>query len=173
MRSIESWKKEGYDGKRGKHNVIYVFRALFSLHHVRGESKMGRTLKGLMLFTDIGFIVYWTITFMGWIPKEYLYQDYSNELLVAWNMSFIPLDMFISATGLLSIYYYNRKNPVWSSLCFASLLLTSCSGLQAISFWAIRLDFDVMWWTPNLFLLIYPLFFLAKVIKRGRTSFAG
>lgn len=133
---------------------------------------MGKTLKGLMLFTDIGFIIYWTFTFMGWIPKEYLYQDYKNELLVAWNMSFIPLDLFISVTGILSIYYYHNKKPAWSALCFTSLLLTSCSGLQAIAYWIIRQDFDMMWWTPNLFLLIYPLFFLAKVMKRERNSYA-
>ncbi|MBG9733307.1 DUF5360 family protein [Paenibacillus alvei] len=134
---------------------------------------MGRTLKAFMLFTDIGFLVYWTITFMGWIPKEYLYQDYSNELLVAWNMSFIPLDLFISITGLLSIYYYHKKKPVWSALCFTSLLLTFCSGLQAIAFWSVRLDFDMKWWTPNLFLLLYPLFFISKVMKGERYSYAG
>ncbi|WP_289355079.1 DUF5360 family protein [Paenibacillus sp. S-12] len=134
---------------------------------------MGRTLKAFMLFTDIGFLVYWTITFMGWIPKEYLYQDYSNELLVAWNMSFIPLDLFISITGLLSIYYYHKKKPVWSALCFTSLLLTFCSGLQAIALWSVRLDFDMMWWTPNLFLLLYPLFFISKVMKGERYSYAG
>jgi len=126
---------------------------------------VGKTLKAFMILTDVGFIVYWTITFMGWIPKEWLYQDYSNELLVAWNMSFIPLDLFISATGLLSIYYYYKKHPAWSQLCFTSLLLTTCSGLQAISFWTIRLDFDIMWWIPNLFLLVYPLFFMRKVLK--------
>jgi len=133
---------------------------------------MGKPLKALMILTDIGFILYWSITFLGWIPKEYLYQDYSNELLMAWNMSFIPLDLFISATGLLSIYCYHKGKPVWKSLCFTSLLLTSCSGLQAIAFWAIRSDFDLMWWLPNLFLLIYPLFFL-NILKGGRASHAA
>lgn len=130
---------------------------------------MGRTLKGLMLFTDVGFVVYWVITFLGILPKEYLYKDYTNELAVAWNMSFIPLDLIISATGLISIYFYNRRSEHWAALCIVSLSLTFCSGLQAIAFWVIRLDFDVMWWTPNLFLLLYPLFFLPKLIKQAKS----
>ncbi|GAA3400246.1 DUF5360 family protein [Paenibacillus hodogayensis] len=134
---------------------------------------MGKTLKGLMWFTDIGFVLYWAVTFSGLIPESYLYLDYRNELLVAWNLSFIPLDLIISATGLLSLHYYHRRNPLWSSLCMTSLLLTSCSGLQAIAFWVIRRDFDIMWWIPNLFLLLYPLFFLGNVMKGGRTSDAG
>jgi hypothetical protein len=51
---------------------------------------LSKTLKGLFLFTDIGFILYWVITALALIPKEYLYQDYTNELLVAWNWSFFP-----------------------------------------------------------------------------------
>lgn len=128
---------------------------------------MGKSLKAFMLFTDIGFLFYWTVTFLEWIPKQYLYQDYSNELLVAWNLSFIPLDLLISATGLISISCYNRQKEVWSTLCLISLVLTFCSGLQAIAFWAIRLDFDLAWWIPNLFLMIYPLFFFPSVMKKG------
>jgi Family of unknown function (DUF5360) len=126
---------------------------------------LSRRLKGFMLATDIGFIIYWLIIWMGVLPAEYLYKDYDNELLVAWNMSFIPLDLFISFTGLWSIYCYNRGYRSWASLCMISLTLTFCSGLQAIAFWGLRLDFDIFWWTPNLFLLIYPLFFLPKLIQ--------
>lgn len=128
---------------------------------------MGKSLKALMLITDIGFLFYWAVTFLGLIPKQYLYQDYSNELLVAWNLSFIPLDLLISATGLISIYCWTRQKAAWSTLCLISLVLTFCSGLQAIAFWAIRLDFDPAWWIPNLFLMIYPLIFFSKVMKKG------
>jgi hypothetical protein len=37
-----------------------------------------------------------------------------------------------------------------------------CSGLQAISFWAMRCQFDATWWALNGFLLLYPLPYLAK-----------
>jgi hypothetical protein len=46
-----------------------------------------------------------------------------------------------------------------------SSVLTSCSGLQAVAFWALRGDFDVIWWAPNLFLLLYPLVFLPVVVR--------
>lgn len=122
-------------------------------------------LRAFMLITDIGFVLYWLIIWLDVLPKEYLYKNYDNELLVAWNLSFIPLDLIISLTGILSILFYRKKYKSWSSFCIISLSLTFCSGLQAIAFWGIRLDFDVLWWTPNIFLMIYPLFFLRKLIR--------
>ncbi|MGI6187453.1 MAG: DUF5360 family protein, partial [Brevibacillus sp.] len=50
-------------------------------------------------------------------------------------------------------------------LALISLVLTSCSGLQAISFWLFKGDFDPVWWIPNLYLLIYPLFFLPRFFR--------
>ena len=35
----------------------------------------------------------------------------------------------------------------------------------AIAFWLIRGDFDPSWWIPNLYLMIYPLFFLQRFVK--------
>jgi hypothetical protein len=123
-------------------------------------------LKPWFLTVDIGFIVYWFITLFHLIPGEYLFQDYENPILVAWNWSFLPLDLFISATGLSSLYLYRRGHPAWAAVATISLVLTSCSGLQAIAFWVIRLDFDPLWWAPNLVLLIYPLFFLPGMVRR-------
>jgi hypothetical protein len=37
--------------------------------------------------------------------------------------------------------------------------------MQAISFWAIRGDFDWVWWAPNLFLLVYPWWFLQALFQ--------
>lgn len=126
---------------------------------------MKKSLRWLMLLTDIGFLVYWTSTFTGWIPDEYLYKDYTNEVVVSWNLSFIPLDIVISLTGLWSLYLYRKGSRRWAPLCMVSLSLTFCSGLQAISFWVLRGDFDIWWWTPNLFLLIYPLLYLPKLMR--------
>ncbi|MEF3303002.1 DUF5360 family protein [Paenibacillus sp. GYB003] len=126
---------------------------------------MSKSLKALMWMTDIGFLVYWTVTMLGLLPKEYMYQDYSDELLVAWNLSFLPLDLAVSITGLLSMHVYKTNKAAGASLCIVSLALTSCSGLQAIAFWAIRGDFDWMWWAPNLFLLLYPLFYLPGMVR--------
>lgn len=126
-----------------------------------------KTLKYFFLITDIGFILYWFITLLKLIPDEYLYQDYTNDLLVAWNWSFFSLDIFVSITGFLSLYLWKKQNNSWEKVALISLILTFCSGLQAISFWIIRKDFDITWWLPNLFLLIYPLFFIYKILKNN------
>ncbi|MNZ82790.1 hypothetical protein D3C78_1014970 [compost metagenome] len=114
--------------------------------------------------------MYWLIIALGVLPKEYGYQDYTNEYLVHWNLSFIPLDLFISLTGLMSIYYYRKRKAVWSPLCLISLALTFCSGLQAIAFWAIRGDFDWLWWVPNVFLMIYPAVYIVDLMKNNKAG---
>ncbi|MCS0673511.1 YvaD family protein [Cytobacillus firmus] len=118
--------------------------------------------------TDVGFIVYWIITLLHIIPSEYLFKDYDNPILFAWNWSFFPLDILISITGFTSLFLYKKNNSNWSKIALISLVLTSCSGLQAISFWILRSDFDLSWWLPNLYLLIYPLFFIPSVIKENQ-----
>lgn len=125
-----------------------------------------KSLKIFFLITDIGFIMYWGITLLHLIPAEYLFKDYTNPLIVAWNWSFLPLDLLISATGLSSLYLYKKSNANWQPLALISLVLTFCSGFQAIVFWLIRLDFDIAWWLPNLYLLIYPWLFLPRLFNR-------
>lgn len=123
-----------------------------------------KMLKKLFLITDIGFIVYWFITLFHLIPQDLLFKDHTNPILVSWNWSFLPLDLLISITGLLSLYLYYRGNELWKRISLISLVLTFCSGLQAISFWAIRLDFDLIWWIFNGYLMIYPIFFIKNLI---------
>jgi Family of unknown function (DUF5360) len=122
-------------------------------------------LKTFFWLTDLGFIAYWLITTLHLIPTKYLFQDYTNPILTAWNWSFLPLDLAISATGLGTLWAYSNKLELWRSLGLISLILTCISGLNAISFWLIRGDFDPSWWIPNLYLLIYPLFSIPKLLK--------
>lgn len=130
-------------------------------------------LRPWFLAVDLGFIAYWLITLLHLIPPQYLFQDYENPILVAWNWSFLPLDLFISATGLSSLWCWRRGNELWKPLAFASLLLTFCSGLQAIAFWILRSDYDPLWWAPNLVLLLYPLYFLPLMVREFRHHRAG
>ena len=123
------------------------------------------TLKAFFWFTDLGFIVYWLITALHLIPAQYLFQDYTNPILTAWNWSFLPLDLMVSVSGFAALWAYSKKLELWRSLALISLSLTFVSGLNAVSFWLIRGDFDPTWWIPNLYLLIYPLFFLPKLLK--------
>ncbi|MFN8672147.1 MAG: DUF5360 family protein [Candidatus Sericytochromatia bacterium] len=124
-----------------------------------------KILKIIFLIVDITFILYWLITFFALIPESYLFKDYHNPILVTWNWSFLPLDLFISYTGLTSLMLKNKNKPEWKLWALISLVLTFCSGLQAISFWAIGKDFDPIWWFFNGILLIYPLFFIKKILK--------
>jgi hypothetical protein len=124
-----------------------------------------RLLKVLMLLTDFGFIAYWLITASHLIPSDMLFKDYANPIMMHWNWSFLPLDLMISATGISGLALMKRKHPAWQKLVLISLTLTFVSGLQAISFWTIAGDFDIWWWLPNLFLLVYPIFFIPKLIR--------
>lgn len=125
-----------------------------------------KSLKVFFWITDVGFIVYWIITLLHIIPNEYLFKDYNNPILSAWNWSFLPLDILISITGFISLYMFKKENANWVKMAIISLVLTSCSGLQALSFWVLRNDFDISWWLPNLYLLIYPLFYLPGLLKK-------
>lgn len=124
-----------------------------------------KSLRYFFLAVDTSFIVYWLITALQIIPVQYLYNDYRNEILVNWNWSFFPLDIAVSSTGFCSIYLHQKGNNKWKVFALISLILTSVSGLQAISYWALAKDFDPTWWLPNLFLLAYPLFFIPKFMK--------
>ena len=123
-----------------------------------------RFLRPLFLVVDLGFIAYWAITLAGVISDEHLFKDYDNPILSAWNRSFLPLDLAISATGLTALRRA-KQGQSWSNLALVSLVLTSCSGLMALSFWALCADFDPAWWLPNLFLLLYPLWFLPALLR--------
>ena len=117
---------------------------------------------------DFGFIAYWLITAIGVIPAEYLYNDYKNPILVAWNWSFFPIDIAVSVTGLYSMYLKKKGEAKWTSMAILSLALTSASGLMAISYWVIVRDFEWQWWLPNLFLLCYPVYFLRQFLQKEK-----
>jgi hypothetical protein len=124
-----------------------------------------RRLRTVFLVVDLGFVGYWLCAWLQLFPEDWLFKDYQNPILQAWNFSFLPLDLLVSASGLSAVVCHGRGNPAWYALSLASLVLTSCSGLQALSFWALRGDFDPSWWLPNLFLLLYPLYFLAPWLR--------
>ena len=125
-----------------------------------------KKLSIFFLAVDLGFLAYWGVTALHLIPKEYLYQDYTNEPVVLWNWSFAPLDFAVSVTGLWSLLLWKRNDARFQRLALVSLALTTASGFQAISYWAIKGEFDWVWWTPNLFLLIYPWFFIIPLVRQ-------
>lgn len=102
-----------------------------------------KALRIFFLVVDFGFILYWICAGLDLLPQDYLFKDYENPILRAWNFSFLPLDLLISATGLGAVYRHARAMPGWRELALISLTLTLCSGLQAIAFWSLRGDFDL------------------------------
>lgn len=130
---------------------------------------MTRALRWLFLVTDFSFILYWSATALAALhvialPTEWMFRNHDDPVMVAWNWSFLPLDLAASAFGLLAVRA-ERAGAPWRGTAIVSLVLTSCAGLMAISFWAVAGDFEPSWWGPNLFLLIWPWFFLPGVIR--------
>lgn len=127
----------------------------------------------LMLYTDIGMLLYWLITAamalnLLSIPAEWLFKDYDDPRVVAWNWSFFPLDILFSVTGLASLRMEKSGNPNWKFMAAISLTLTMCAGLMAIVYWLILGEFDISWWVPNLFLMLWPLPYLHQ-LTRGKS----
>lgn len=132
---------------------------------------MPRPLKALFLITDIGFLAYWAVTALVamrifHIPAELLFKDYNDPLMVVWNWSFMPLDILASLSGLGAVWRY-RRGLEWRGLALISMVLTFCAGFMAICFWAFQGSFDVSWWLPNLFLVLWPIVMLRAILAKG------
>jgi hypothetical protein len=128
---------------------------------------MPRPLQLLFLITDIGFIAYWGVSalMVGGlvaIPGDVLFKDYHDPNIMAWNWSFMPLDILASLTGLIAVMRA-KNGGAWQSLARPSLTLTFCAGFMAISFWIFQGSFDLSWWLPNLFLMAWPIAFVRRV----------
>lgn len=116
------------------------------------------TTKVLMLTIDLGLLIYWAITALHLIPADMAFRDYSNPVVVAWNWSFLPLDILAVITGI-AWTIAARRHPLairTLALLLTSLTLTFAAGLMAICFWAIYGDFELSWWLPNLTLIVVP-----------------
>ncbi|WP_375772731.1 YvaD family protein [Archangium gephyra] len=126
-----------------------------------------KRMDSCFLGVAVGFLAYWAVTLLHLLPEAYLFKDYHDPAIAAWNWSFLPLDLFICAAGLSSFWLRRRGHRLASQAALVMLTLSFSSGLQAIAFWVVRRDFDWAWWTPNLFLLLYPLFFLRAACLGG------
>ncbi|MEV0230120.1 DUF5360 family protein [Nonomuraea sp. NPDC050786] len=124
--------------------------------------------KRLMLVTDLGFVAYFTITGLGLIPPEWAFADYANPLMADWNWSFLWIDLLASATGLASLWVFRSDQ-----LMLVSLVLTMASGLMAIAFWTLRGDFSLVWWVPNLYLMLFPVPAIIRLTCQGRSPRSG
>lgn len=128
-------------------------------------------LQVLLTLTDLLFIIYWMLAIgmeagVVQISAEWMYADYNNPRVVAWNWSFFPLDVAFSIVGLASVRAARKKNIIWLPLAIISLTLTMTAGGMAVVYWALLGEFDPAWFLPNTVLLIWPVFFLPSLVAR-------
>jgi Family of unknown function (DUF5360) len=138
-----------------------------ALARLRRSPRLRPLLRALMLLTDLGFLAYWLVTALHLLPAAWLFKDYDQPILQSWNWSFLPLDLAISASGLGALWLVRRGDGRGLPLALVSLTFTVCSGLMAVAFWTLRHDYELTWWLPNLFLLLYPLPFLPRLLKEA------
>ena len=94
-----------------------------------------------------------------------MYDGYGLPVIDAWNWSFAPLDLGFAITGLASLRLAGKGDGRWAALAVISLALTFCAGLMAISFWAIRGEFNAGWWIPNLLLMAVAAYWLPRLVN--------
>lgn len=124
--------------------------------------RLSPALRAHLWITDLGFMAYWLTVFSGLLPPEWAYKDHSLPMMVAWNWSFAPLDLLASLSGLAALHLLRRGDPRGSLLLPVSLSLTFAAGLLALVFWALRGDFELGWWLPNVYLMLWPVWGLAR-----------
>ena len=120
----------------------------------------------LLTITEGGMILYWifaSLVALGiiFVPPEYMYSDYQNPTVVAWNWSFFPLDITFAVSGLYS-RYGNVLGARRTFLSTFSLSLMFCAGLMAISFWIVTRSYDPFWWGINLWLIFLASWILTR-----------
>lgn len=119
--------------------------------------------------TDIAFLTYWSISALAAAglfhpPAGFMYADYENARVVAWNWSFFPLDMAFTVSGLAAVAASRRGSAMWRPLALISLVVTVAAGLMAVSYWTLLREFDPSWFLANALLIAWPLAFLPGLI---------
>lgn len=123
----------------------------------------------LMVAVDAGFLAYWLAIGLALLPPEWMFAGYADPQVVAWNWSFLPLDVAASVTGLAAARALYRGRAGAEPLLATSLALTATAGGMAVGYWSLLGQFDPGWLAPNLFLLLFPLPGLIALARgRGR-----
>ena len=119
--------------------------------------------------TDMGFLVYWALAALSHfgviaIPAEWMYADYDQPQVIAWNWSFLPMDLAFSWFGLRAIGRARAGRP-WRGHALVSLTLTMAAGGMAVSYWTLVGEFDPGWFGTNALLVVWPLFFMKSMLE--------
>jgi hypothetical protein len=131
---------------------------------------MSISLRIGLVVTDVGFLAYWCLSALFAaglvnVPAEWLFADYHDARVIAWNWSFLPLDVAFSIIGLTAIRRYRKGDASWRHLAIISLVLSSTAGGMAVSYWALLGAYEPIWLEINLALFAWPLFFIPGLIR--------
>jgi hypothetical protein len=134
------------------------------------RSLMRRSLSLAFTATDIAFLVYWTFSGLVQggvlhVPQDWMYAHFDQPQVVAWNWSFLPVDLAFSLIGLSAVAAARRGDPVWRPLALLSLAFTMVAGGMAVAYWAIQREFEPAWFLPNLALVVWPMMFLPGLVS--------
>jgi hypothetical protein len=132
---------------------------------------MPRSLKLALAVTDVLFLAYWTVSVLAQLgvvhlPRAWMYAHYDQGLVVAWNWSFLPLDLSFSVLGLSAVEAARRGKAIWRPLALLSLAITTAAGGMAVAYWTLLGEFDPAWFLPNLALVLWPLFFIPGLVRQ-------
>lgn len=115
-------------------------------------------MRRLLTVTEIGMLLYWvfaSLVALGLVSvdPQWMYSNYEDPVIVAWNWSFLPLDLLFALAGLLA-RFAPMADKARRVLAVVSLSLMFCAGLMAVSFWTIQQFYDPFWWGTNLWLVL-------------------
>ena len=136
------------------------------------DEPMPRALGLGLTLTDTAFLIYWAVaglTTAGLValPPEWMYANYDQPDVIAWNWSFFPMDLIFSVVGLAAVRASQHGDARWHGLAIVSLTLTIAAGLMAVSYWTLMGEFDAFWFGTNAALVVWPLFFLRRMLRVG------
>ncbi len=134
------------------------------------RSAMPGALAAALTMTDLLFLLYWAVSGLDLaglveLPEAMMYAGHDNPRVVAWNWSFLPLDLGFSILGLAAVALARRGLGLWRPLALMSLTCTMIAGGMAVGYWALLGEFDPAWFLPNLALLLWPLLFLPGLLR--------
>ena len=132
---------------------------------------MPRSLVLAFSVTDGLFLLYWTASALAQfgvapIPRELMYAHYDQPQVIAWNWSFLPIDLAFSTLGLAAVAASRRRSRLWAPLALLSLAFTLAAGAMAVGYWTLLGEFEPNWFLPNLALMLWPVIFLPGLVLR-------
>ncbi|MDA9207858.1 YvaD family protein [Octadecabacter sp.] len=115
-------------------------------------------LKSMTTATEVAMLLYWVLAgalVLGLVSIDpaLMYSDYQDPRVIAWNWSFFPIDIAFAGIGLVARFGVS-SGVLRFKLELTAAVLMFCAGLMALSYWVLTSDFDLTWWSMNVWLVV-------------------